>query len=168
MRIVVALLCALLLSASASAKETPSCAYCDQPWDTKTRVIAVLADSDGAETYHFDSVWHYLEYLWHAEAENEPWRVLLAGAEDFSTTEAEPSAWLPLAPEFAGDQNTYVWTDAAFPGARKAPFVAAFARSGDATAFAAQHNGTVLSGVELYKKMQERWNESHGPGGEEK
>jgi hypothetical protein len=170
LRNVITTLLALALSIAPALAEDAqvTCAYCDQPWDTKTRVVAVLADSAGAERYHFDSLWHYLEFLWHAEAESSPYTVLLAGAEDYSSTTAQPSTWLALHDGFAGDQNTYVWTEAAFPGARKAPFVAAFARRTAAESFQQAHGGEVLSGAAVYQRMQERWAASHGPGGQEK
>jgi hypothetical protein len=157
-----------VVTAVAAEDELITCAYCDQPWDTRTRVVAVLADTVGAERYHFDSLWHYLEYLWHAEAEGSPYEVLLAGAEDYSSTTIQPSSWLALHAGFVGDGNTYVWTPDTFPGARKAPFVAAFARAADAEAFQRAHGGEVLTGSVVYQRMQERWQASHGPGGQEK
>lgn len=158
----------LIFSVPVLAAEAPSCEYCGEPWDTSTRVIAVLSGADGAATYHFDSAWHFYEYLKHGEIDGAPWTVLNAFVEDYASNATGSSRWIMI---IDGEQHhdlSLVWTEAQFDGARKAPFVAMFAQRADAEAFQAAHGGEVIGHSEVLARFEARWAASHSAEGEEK
>jgi nitrous oxide reductase accessory protein NosL len=157
----------LALPALAVAQEEPSCDYCGSAWDTRTRVHAVLANDVATEAFRFDSLWHYYEWLFHAEQDGTPYAVVSVAYEDYAASASQPSQWVLHDSGAELGAPVFVWTPATFPGARKDPFVATFADRTAAAKFAAEHGGDVLELAEVEARFKERWNKSHGPAGEE-